>query len=256
MGYRDDEEARRIKSELALEDLRDAKAELERLKPIAARVSELETAIARMAPEIERARRAALPQLSGVRVASPCSEAWERMEGDERVRHCGRCEKVVYNLTAMTSAQAEALLASRSGAMCVRYFQRRDGTVMTTDCPVGIRRRRTVRGAAAAVAAGVAAAAWMSSHPTAAPSGAKDARATRLVALEPAADERREADREEGRWVAGGLPSYSQRSGLSPPRRLSAEQLALIEARRRSVETAPPEQPERRRPQRDRRNER
>jgi len=76
-----------------------------------------------------------------LKVASPCKESWDDMVGDDAVRFCGRCEKNVYQLSNMSSAAIEALLAER-GDLCVRFFQRKDGTVLTTDCPVGGRRRR------------------------------------------------------------------------------------------------------------------
>ncbi|MBX3300056.1 MAG: hypothetical protein KF736_11405 [Acidobacteria bacterium] len=75
--------------------------------------------------------------LDNIEVASPCSADWEQMYGDERTRFCGQCEQYVYNLSGMTRSDAEQLLASTEGRMCVRYFRRNDGTVMTKDCPVG-----------------------------------------------------------------------------------------------------------------------
>src|SRR6516162_8887116 len=39
-----------------------------------------------------------------LRVASPCPADWNAMQGDDRVRFCGQCEKNVYNLSAMTHA--------------------------------------------------------------------------------------------------------------------------------------------------------
>src|SRR5262245_22234393 len=77
-----------------------------------------------------------------LRVASPCSADWNAMQGDARVRFCGQCEKNVYNLSAMTHAQAEDLIREKEGGLCVRFYQRADGTVLTADCPVGKRRRR------------------------------------------------------------------------------------------------------------------
>src|SRR6185369_717825 len=97
--------------------------------------------------------------LDNVYIASPCSADWDEMRGDERVRFCGRCEKNVYNLSAMTRAEAEAAVAAREGRLCVRFFRRSDGTMLTADCPVGARRLRlharmwaAVAGAAASVA--------------------------------------------------------------------------------------------------------
>ena len=77
--------------------------------------------------------------LRGVRVASPCPASWDNMDGDERVRLCFLCSLKVYNLSEMTSEDAARLVSEREGRLCVRYYQRRDGTVLTRDCPVGIR---------------------------------------------------------------------------------------------------------------------
>jgi len=63
------------------------------------------------------------------------------MEGDDAVRHCGQCKKKVYQLSIMSSSQIEELLASQAD-VCGRFFQRADGTVMTSDCSIGSRRRR------------------------------------------------------------------------------------------------------------------
>ncbi len=87
--------------------------------------------------------RLRLPVLDNVRVASPCTQDWTSMPGDERVRHCGRCDQNVYNLSEMTREEAEALLVAKEGRLCLKYFRRKqDGTIITKDCPVGAQRRR------------------------------------------------------------------------------------------------------------------
>ncbi|HXU69497.1 MAG TPA: hypothetical protein VN947_09210 [Polyangia bacterium] len=80
--------------------------------------------------------------LEQIRVATPCSADWDDMVGDERVRFCGKCEKNVYNLSAMTRDAGEALVREKEGRLCVRLYQRLDGTVITADCPVGVKRAR------------------------------------------------------------------------------------------------------------------
>lgn len=80
-----------------------------------------------------------IPLLQSVRVASPCEASWEGMEAidGERVKFCLHCAKNVYNLSEMTQGEAEGLLRKHEGKLCVRYYQRRDGTVLTRDCPIG-----------------------------------------------------------------------------------------------------------------------
>jgi len=102
-----------------------------------------------------------LPVLDQIQVASPCSADWNQMTGDDRTRHCGECQKHVYNLSGMTRDEAEALLIERNGDLCVRYYRRQDGTILLADCAVGVRRKRRNRriaaGAAALLAGGFAA---------------------------------------------------------------------------------------------------
>jgi len=78
--------------------------------------------------------------LDSLEIASPCSASWEQMKGDEKVRFCTGCRKKVYALSSMTRKEAESILLHPGGSPCVRFFQRADGTVLTSDCPVGQRR--------------------------------------------------------------------------------------------------------------------
>jgi hypothetical protein len=80
--------------------------------------------------------------LEAIRVASPCNAGWDNMVGDDRVRFCGKCEKNVYNLSALTRSEAEALVREKEGLMCVHLYRRADGTVLTADCPDGVERKR------------------------------------------------------------------------------------------------------------------
>jgi hypothetical protein len=78
--------------------------------------------------------------LHNIKIASPCSADWNEMIGDERKRYCGDCKLNVYNLSEMTKAQAENLIIESEGSLCVRFYRRADGTVLTQDCPVGWQR--------------------------------------------------------------------------------------------------------------------
>ncbi len=80
--------------------------------------------------------------LEQARVASPCSVPWEAMKGDDRVRFCDACKLSVYNLSAMGREEAEELIRNREGRMCVNFYRRADGTILTRDCPVGLRAAR------------------------------------------------------------------------------------------------------------------
>ena len=62
------------------------------------------------------------------------------MFGNERVRFCSQCKLNVYNLSDMTKNEAEELVSRADGRLCVRYYMRRDGSIITNNCPVGLRR--------------------------------------------------------------------------------------------------------------------
>jgi hypothetical protein len=84
--------------------------------------------------------------LENTRIASPCSASWKEMEVDERVRHCSLCRLNVYNISEMSNREAEKLLRESTGRVCLRIYRRADGTVLTRDCPVGLRAiRRKMR---------------------------------------------------------------------------------------------------------------
>jgi len=90
--------------------------------------------------------------LDQIDVAAPCSMNWEAMQGDARVRFCDSCQKRVYNLSGMARGEAVALIREHEGPICVRLYRREDGTILTNDCPLGLKamRRRAVKFAAAA----------------------------------------------------------------------------------------------------------
>lgn len=87
-----------------------------------------------------------------IKVASPCKRDWAKMAGDEKVRACADCQMNVYNLSAMSEAEARQLVEAREGRVCVRFFMRPDGTALTRDCPVGVSRKRRTVGASLAAA--------------------------------------------------------------------------------------------------------
>ncbi len=93
--------------------------------------------------------------LDDIRIASPCTVSWSSMAGDAQVRHCGECRLNVYNLSEMTRETARRLIAEKEGRLCVRLYRRKDGTVITADCPRGLaaKLRRKARRITAAVAA-------------------------------------------------------------------------------------------------------
>jgi hypothetical protein len=94
--------------------------------------------------------------LADIRIASPCPSDWNRMAGDERVRHCSECNLNVYNLSAMTEREIKQLITvNQEGRLCTRFYRRQDGTMLTQDCPWSLRamRRKVSRLASAALTA-------------------------------------------------------------------------------------------------------
>lgn len=83
--------------------------------------------------------------LNHLRIASPCDASWEAMTGDDRVRHCAHCDRNVYQVAHLTTAEVAALFQADGLAPCLRLWRRADGTVLTADCPVGLRRRGSRR---------------------------------------------------------------------------------------------------------------
>ena len=76
-----------------------------------------------------------LVSLDQITIASPCRMDWDLMDGDERVRFCGKCKKNVYNLSAMSDSESLDLIQNSGDEICGRIFKRSDGTVVTNMCP-------------------------------------------------------------------------------------------------------------------------
>ena len=78
------------------------------------------------------------PHLKNVRIAAPCNASWSSMAGDDRKRFCGDCQLNVYSLSDMSAPEAEEFLRRSEGRVCIRYYQRPDGTILTRNCPTGL----------------------------------------------------------------------------------------------------------------------
>lgn len=60
--------------------------------------------------------------IDSVKVGTPCSEDWHKMEGTDTVRFCSHCTKHVNNLSEMTRKEAMRLVRSSDGNLCIRYI--------------------------------------------------------------------------------------------------------------------------------------
>lgn len=107
-----------------------------------------------MSPK-KRIREKQFNVISEVQVATPCAARWEEMVGDEKVRFCQGRQLPVYNLSAMDVEEAAERIAQDDDRLCVRFYRRADGTILTRDCPLGIQkayqRRAFINGMAGAL---------------------------------------------------------------------------------------------------------
>jgi hypothetical protein len=67
------------------------------------------------------------------KVASPCSEDWDEMRGDDRIRFCSHCNLEVHNFSAMTRREIQDLVARSNGRLCARYIHTPKGQIKTLD---------------------------------------------------------------------------------------------------------------------------
>src|SRR5687767_1349529 len=72
--------------------------------------------------------------LTDLRTAFNCPAKWSHMQGDDRVRHCTKCSQKVYNISQMSREEAVQLLEENGERICVRFFQKSDGTILTRPC--------------------------------------------------------------------------------------------------------------------------
>lgn len=93
--------------------------------------------------------------LNMISIAAPCSANWNEMTGNDKVRFCQQCSLNVYNLSNMAQDQAEELIRSKEGRLCVRFYRRSDGTILTQNCPVGLQalKKKIARAATAIISA-------------------------------------------------------------------------------------------------------
>lgn len=106
-----------------------------------------------------------LPTLEQLRVATPCMVGWDTMVGEDRVRRCETCKQNVYNISELTRAQADELIAAKDAQMCMRYYHLADGTLLLRDGAVAYRPGRLVAAGAAAALALAGAVAWPTREP-------------------------------------------------------------------------------------------
>ena len=120
MSYRDDHDALRSYHDDLARQLASLEVRAIELESVDAERARVQQELVRVRRDLAHltARRNPI-RLDTLRVASPCKEPWDRMVGTDRVRDCAKCEKPVFDLSTLTTAEAEALLATRGVTMCV-----------------------------------------------------------------------------------------------------------------------------------------
>lgn len=180
------------------------------IESLEARKRVLETELQSIDERIKARRK--LPLLDQVRVASPCPAKWDEMVGDDRKRFCLSCDKSVFNISSLTREDAEQfLLENAGGDVCVRYYQRADGTIMTSDCSVGVTRKRRKKLALAVAGAGA-----MAFGAVTALVHYQESQVMGRMEMRPPLPVTR-VDPSEGRWVAGGLGMVEAPPAPTPP---------------------------------------
>ncbi len=61
--------------------------------------------------------------VDSIRVSSPCTESWEMMRGNDKIRFCSHCSTNVNNISQMKRREASKLVKKSKGRLCIRYIQ-------------------------------------------------------------------------------------------------------------------------------------
>lgn len=90
-------------------------------------------------------------RLDQLNVSSPCTADWAQMSGDDRKRHCAKCNKFVYDFAHLSRQEVTAIVAAQRGSLCARITRRADGSLLTyeplPDLPLANRRSAPVAAA-------------------------------------------------------------------------------------------------------------
>src|SRR5215216_2642421 len=107
-------------------------------------------------------------KLQRLQVASPCPSSWEAMHGDERRRHCLKCDKPVYDFAQLTPREIGGVIEASQGGLCARLTRDDWGRLLTltppaTADPLSSRRVSPAMTAVVVAVMGLSGAAWTDS---------------------------------------------------------------------------------------------
>ena len=88
-----------------------------------------------------------LPVLDELTVPIQCFVPWDSLNGDDVARHCSSCNQTVHNVSAMSTVEAAAFVAANEHNVCLRFYKRPDGTIITRDCQeeIPLRQKGVIR---------------------------------------------------------------------------------------------------------------
>lgn len=75
--------------------------------------------------------------LDQAQIAFPCPQP-QLLPRAGRIHRCGECDLNVFDVRGLSRAEAEDLIRTATGRLCLSLFKRADGRVQTTDCPSGL----------------------------------------------------------------------------------------------------------------------
>ncbi len=110
-------------------------------KKVAEKEQQVQDRSFQSAPSVEAVKP--FQAIENFRPASPCSAAWEQMEGTARVRFCKRCQHQVYDFNSVELPEAEETIFKMEAKKDVTLYKRNDGRFLTSDCPVGAKAAQT-----------------------------------------------------------------------------------------------------------------
>jgi hypothetical protein len=78
-------------------------------------------------------------KLETINLVFSCPMAWDKMIGDNQIRYCPECKLNVYNISNLNNTEATNLINSNENRLCIKFYRRADGTVLTKDCSIRIK---------------------------------------------------------------------------------------------------------------------
>lgn len=76
--------------------------------------------------------------------ATPCGSQWDSMTGSGRIKFCQHCKLQVYDFAKTEMPEAKETIYKQEGKENFSLYKRKDGKFLTSDCPVGVKRKQTM----------------------------------------------------------------------------------------------------------------